>query len=74
MVDANCGDPDANLFERMVSAGCAIQNMLLMATALDFGSALTSGKVLTSGPLRTSLALGEDEQAARRSMACFCTS
>ena len=31
--------PDA---ERLVSAGCAIQNMLLMATALGFGSALTT--------------------------------
>ena len=38
--------------ERLVSAGCAIQNMLLMATALGFGSALTSGKALQSQLLR----------------------
>lgn len=63
VVDAACGDPEVNLFERMVSAGCAIQNMLLMATALGFGSALTSGKALTSEPLRTLFALGEDEHA-----------
>ena len=34
------------LHERILSAGCAVQNMLLMATALGFGSALTSGKAL----------------------------
>ncbi len=43
-----------NDVERLVSAGCAIQNMLLMATALGFGSALTSGKALAS-PLMSAL-------------------
>ena len=41
-------DSAINDVERLVSAGCAIQNMLLMATALGFGSALTSGKALAS--------------------------
>ncbi len=63
VVDATCGDPDVNLFERMVSAGCAIQNMLLMATAQGYGSALTSGKALTSEPLRALFALGAGEHA-----------
>ena len=63
VVDATCGDPEVNLFERLVSAGCAIQNMLLMATAQGFGSALTSGKALTSEPLRTLFALGAGEHA-----------
>ena len=49
--------------ERLVSAGCAIQNMLLMATALGFASALTSGKALQSQALRTLFALAPDEQA-----------
>lgn len=47
------GDSSINATERLVSAGCAIQNMLLMATALGFGSALTSGKALRSNPLAT---------------------
>jgi nitroreductase len=49
--------------ERIVSAGCAIQNMLLMATALGFGSALTSGKALQSSGLRHLFSLKDDEQA-----------
>ena len=63
VVDATRGDPEVNLFERMVSAGCAIQNMLLMATAQGFGSALTSGKALSSAPLRALFALGAGEHA-----------
>jgi nitroreductase len=49
--------------ERLVSAGCAIQNMLLMATALGFGSALTSGKAMDSAALRGLFGLREPEQA-----------
>lgn len=48
VVNANCGDPAIDLFERIVSTGCAVQNMLLVATALGYGSALTSGKALKS--------------------------
>lgn len=63
VVDLACGDLGIEPAERMVSAGCAVQNMLLMATALGFGSALTSGKALTSAPLRTLFGLGENQQA-----------
>lgn len=49
--------------ERLLSAGCALQNMLLMATALGFGSALTSGKALPSPGLRRLFGLADDEQA-----------
>lgn len=49
--------------ERYVSAGCAIQNMLLMATSLGFGSSLTSGKALGSQGLRELFSLREAEQA-----------
>lgn len=54
---------DVPLHERLLSAGCAIQNMLLMATALGFGSALTSGKALASPALRTLFGLAPHEQA-----------
>ena len=57
------GDPDIAPAERLVSAGCAVQNLLLMATALGFGSALTSGKALQSRALRTLFALREGERA-----------
>ncbi len=63
VVDAARGDADIDLAERLVSAGCAIQNMLLMATAQGFGSALTSGKALKAASLRALFRLGSDEQA-----------
>ena len=63
LVDAQRGDPDVDLAERILSAGCAVQNMLLMATALGFGSALTSGKALKSQWLRKLFDLTEGEQA-----------
>jgi nitroreductase len=56
-------DPEVLPSERLLSAGCAIQNMLLMATALGFGSALTSGKALQGAGLRELFALAPDEQA-----------
>ncbi|MFD1709386.1 nitroreductase [Ottowia sp. GY511] len=62
---ARLRDADAEIepHERIVSAGCAVQNMLLMAHAQGFGGALTSGKALASAPLRRLFALTEDEQA-----------
>ena len=49
--------------ERLLSAGCAIQNMLLVATALGFASALTSGKALRSPALEHLFSLQAGEQA-----------
>lgn len=63
VVDGQCGDPAIELHERIVSAGCAVQNMLLMATALGYGSALTSGKALHSAGLRALFALAAGEHA-----------
>jgi len=63
VVNGACGDPDVDMNERIVSAGCAIQNMLLMATAQGFGSALTSGKALKSTGLRTLFQLDAQDQA-----------
>jgi len=48
--------------ERILSAGCAIQNMLLTATVLGYESALTSGKSLQSDGLRALFSLEEYEQ------------
>ena len=48
--------------ERIVSAGCAIQNMLLTAHAMGFGAGLSSGRALYSGKMRSLFALGAQEQ------------
>jgi len=63
VVDETGGDPDIPAAERVLSAGCAVQNLLLMATALGYGSALTSGKALASAPLRAMFALRDGERA-----------
>jgi nitroreductase len=57
------GPDDIPASERLVSAGCAIQNLLLMATALGFGSSLTSGKALASAALRRLFSLAVEEEA-----------
>jgi nitroreductase len=63
VVDAARGDPEIDLAERMISAGAAVQNMLLVATAQGFGSALTSGKALKSAVLRRCFSLTDAEHA-----------
>ncbi|MDP2417888.1 MAG: nitroreductase [Hydrogenophaga sp.] len=63
VVDGQRGDPAVDLAERILSAGCAVQNALLMATAMGFGSALTSGKALKSTSLRTLFGLHSGEHA-----------
>ena len=63
---AQFGDPPDDEIpddERLVSAGCAIQNLLLMATALGFGSALTSGQAMQSAGLRSLFQLQPHERA-----------
>lgn len=49
--------------ERLVTLGCAIQNVLLAAHAHGFGSGLTSGQAMHSQALRTLFALAPYEQA-----------
>jgi nitroreductase len=63
VVDAGPSGDDVPFVERLVSAGCAIQNMLLMATALGYGSALTSGKAMESKGLRALFGLQAREHA-----------
>jgi nitroreductase len=54
--------------EKLVSLGCAIQNILLSAYALGFGSGLSSGKALQSLRLRSLFNLPEHEDPI-----CFIT-
>lgn len=63
VVRTDCGDPDIDLPERLISTGCAVQNMLLVGTALGYGSALTSGKALKSTVLRALFGLTDGEHA-----------
>ena len=56
------GSEEVPATERILSAGCAIQNMLLAATALGYGSALTSGKALQSDELRALFALDRHDE------------
>jgi nitroreductase len=57
------GDTEVSDAERLVSFGCAIQNMVLSAHAAGFGSGLTSGQALASPRLRTLFGLRDNEQA-----------
>ena len=54
--------------DRIISAGCANQNMLLVAHALGFGAGLSSGQALYSKQMRQLFALGEHERPL-----CFLT-
>ena len=54
--------------EKIISAGCAIQNVLLMANALGFGSGLSSGKALYSQKMRDLFLLKDKEEPL-----CFIT-
>jgi nitroreductase len=49
--------------ERLVSFGCAIQNILLSAHAAGFGTGLTSGQAMASPRLRALFNLQASEQA-----------
>jgi nitroreductase len=49
--------------EKLISLGCAIQNMLLAAQALGFGSGLASGLGMASPAMRQLLRLAPHEQA-----------
>jgi nitroreductase len=56
-------DPDIDPLERMVSVGAAIQNFLLCAHSMGFGSSLTSGQAMRSNALRHLFLLSEGEHA-----------
>ena len=54
--------------ERLISAGCALQNMLLAAHAMGFGAGLSSGRALYSQRIRQFFGLADAEQPL-----CFLT-
>lgn len=54
--------------EKLISLGCAIQNILLRAYALGFGSGLSSGKALHSKYFKEYFQLTQEEEAI-----CFIT-
>lgn len=56
-------EPDIPAEERLVSLGCALQNMLLAAHAMGYGAGLTSGQAMTSPRLRELFALAQGERA-----------
>lgn len=50
--------------ERIISLGCAIQNMLVMARAMGYESGLSSGQALGAQGFRRAFGLAADEVAA----------
>ncbi len=56
-------EPEIPNVERMVSLGCAVQNILLASHAMGFGSGLTSGQAMASPRTRALFALSDDETA-----------
>jgi len=54
-------DPDIPAVERLLSLGCAVQNMLLAAHAMGFGCGLTSGRAMASPRMCELFALTEGE-------------
>lgn len=56
-------EPDIPVLERMVSVGCAIQNILLSAHSMEFGGSLTSGQAMSSSRMRLLFQLQAGEEA-----------
>jgi len=63
VVDDTKGDPQIDLNERVLSAGCAVQNILLLAHTMGYGTGLTSGKALKAESFRQGLRLHAGEHA-----------
>ena len=53
----DAADAEVPAPERWISLGCAIQNLLLAAHAMGYGTALTSGRAIASPRLRALFAL-----------------
>jgi nitroreductase len=63
VADLSPREPDIPADERLISLGCAIQNMLLLAQAIGLGSGLSSGQAMGSTALRQAFGLHEHERA-----------
>lgn len=64
MVAAKYGTGDSNIprNEKLISAGCAIQNIILIAHAMGYGAGLSSGHALYSSEMKELIKLeGDDE-------------
>lgn len=55
-------EPNTPPLERMISMGCAIQNILLSAQSMKFGSGLTSGRAMNSPRMRVLFSLISGEE------------
>jgi len=56
--------PRVSVSDQMLAAGCAIENMLLAASALGYAGCLRSGHSATSRRVRLALGLSNDEDLA----------
>lgn len=63
IVDEAKGSAEIDMHERVLSAGCAVQNVMLLAQAMGYGSGLTSGKALKAASFRAGLGLSPSEHA-----------
>ncbi len=63
IVDEAKGSAEIDMHERVLSAGCAVQNVMLLAQAMGYGSGLTSGKALKAASFRAGLGLNPSEHA-----------
>lgn len=57
------GHPEIPSVERLISLGCALQNLLLMAHAQGFGAGLVSGQAMDSAALRALFRIAPNESA-----------
>jgi len=56
-------EPQVPVHERLISLGCAIQNMLLMAQTLAIGSGITSGQSMNASSIRELFKLHPNEES-----------
>jgi len=63
VADLRAEDPDVPAFERVVSLGAAVQNLLLAAAARGYASGLSSGRAMSSPALRAAFSLADGEHA-----------
>jgi nitroreductase len=62
VVNSSPSEPPVPLSERLISLGCAIQNMLLMAQSMGLGSGITSGQAMNADSMRALFAFTEHEE------------
>ncbi len=55
--------PQVPISERLISLGCAIQNMVLIAEAMSIGSGITSGQAMSAQSIRELFRLKPDEES-----------